>query len=180
MQNKYVFILSLTFVCALLLSLTSEGLRLKTEFNIELDIKKNILTVIGKQIDTLNDDEIINIYESNIFPALIDLKGNYIKNIPHDFLKQIENKVEKATNFLKLFSNKTRILVLCNLVNGRKTVNELALLINVKQSALSQHLKKMRVDQILSTQRSGKYIYYKIQDPSVKNIIQILYERFCK
>ena len=95
-------------------------------------------------------------------------------------LKQIENKVEKATNFLKLFSNKTRILVLCNLVNGRKTVNELALLINVKQSALSQHLAKMLVDQILSTQRSGKYIYYKIQDSSVKNIIQILYERFCK
>jgi ArsR family transcriptional regulator len=95
-------------------------------------------------------------------------------------LKQIENKVEKATNFLKLFSNKTRILVLCNLVNGRKTVNELVLLIDVKQSALSQHLAKMRVDQILSTQRSGKYIYYKIQDPSVKNIIQILYERFCK
>ena len=95
-------------------------------------------------------------------------------------LKQIENKVEKATNFLKLFSNKTRILVLCNLVNGRKTVNELVLLIDVKQSALSQHLAKMRVDQILSTQRAGKYIYYKIQDSSVKNIIQILYERFCK
>ena len=92
MQNKYVFILSLTFVCGLLLSLASEGLRVKTEFNIKLDIKKNILTVIGKQIDTLNDDEIINIYENNIFPALIDLKGNYIKDIPHVFLKQIENK----------------------------------------------------------------------------------------
>ena len=107
MQNKYVFILSLTFVCGLLLSLASEGLRVKTEFNIELDIKKNILTVIGKQIDTLNDDEIINIYENNIFPALIDLKGNYIKDIPHVFLKQIENK---QTGEMKYYYNNEEYL----------------------------------------------------------------------
>ena len=108
MQNKYIFILTLTVVCSLLLSLVSEGLREKTELNIDLDIKKNILTVIGKQIDILNDDEIINVYANNISPILIDLEGNYIKdNITHDLLEKIENK---ETGEIKYYYNNKEYL----------------------------------------------------------------------
>ena len=95
-------------------------------------------------------------------------------------IKQIEEKIEKASDFLKIFSNKSRLLVLCNLINGKKTVNDLTLLIDIKQSALSQHLALMRQDKIVSTERSGKFIYYEIMDPSVKKLIEVLYEKFCK
>ena len=95
-------------------------------------------------------------------------------------IKQIEEKIEKASDFLKIFSNRSRLLVLCNLINGKKTVNDLTLLIDIKQSALSQHLALMRQDKIVSTERSGKFIYYEIMDPGVKKIIAVLYEKFCK
>jgi DNA-binding transcriptional ArsR family regulator len=95
-------------------------------------------------------------------------------------IKQIEGKIEKASDFLKIFSNRSRLLVLCNLINGKKTVNDLTLLIGIKQSALSQHLALMRQDKIVSTERSGKFIYYEIMDPSVKKLIEVLYEKFCK
>ena len=95
-------------------------------------------------------------------------------------IKQIEEKIEKASDFLKIFSNRSRLLVLCNLINGKKTVNDLTLLIGIKQSALSQHLALMRQDKIVSTERSGKFIYYEIMDPSVKKLIEVLYEKFCK
>ena len=95
-------------------------------------------------------------------------------------IKQIEGKIGKASNFLKILSNKSRLLVLCNLINGKKTVNDLTLLLDIKQSALSQHLALMRQDKIVSTERSGKFIYYEIMDPSVKKLIEVLYEKFCK
>ena len=95
-------------------------------------------------------------------------------------IKKIEGKIEKASDFLKIFSNRSRLLVLCNLINGKKTVNDLTLLIGIKQSALSQHLALMRQDKIVSTERSGKFIYYEIMDPDVKKIITVLYEKFCK
>ena len=91
MQNKYVFILTLTFVCSLLLSLASEGLRLKTEFNIAFDIKKNILEVIGKEIDSLTKEEVLNEYFQNITPALIDINGDFVSNITHDNLQKVIN-----------------------------------------------------------------------------------------
>ena len=86
-------------------------------------------------------------------------------------IKQIEGKIEKASDFLKIFSNRSRLLVLCNLINGKKTVNDLTLLIGIKQSALSQHLALMRQDKIVSTERSGKFIYYEIMDPGVDALL---------
>ena len=66
MRNKYIFILSLTFVCSLLLALFSEGLKPKTIFNKELDKKKNILETIGINIAMMSNDEILSSFNENI------------------------------------------------------------------------------------------------------------------
>ena len=60
MKNKYVFILSLTFTCSLLLALFSEGLKSKTMFNKELDKKKNILETIGINVSSMTNDDILS------------------------------------------------------------------------------------------------------------------------
>ena len=91
MKNKYIFILSLTIVCSLLLSLASEGLRSLKEKNVEIDKKKNILNAIGLNITSLSNSDIDKYFLNNIDTLIIDIDGeiNNILTIPD--LVAIEN-----------------------------------------------------------------------------------------
>ena len=80
MKNKYIFILSLTIVCSLLLSLASEGLRSLKEKNVEIDKKKNILNAIGLNITSLSNSDIDKYFLNNIDTLIIDIDGE-INNI---------------------------------------------------------------------------------------------------
>ena len=91
MKNKYIFILTITFVCSLLLSLASEGLKEKSLKNIELDKKKNILNAVGIDITSLSVDDIDKYFFKNIDTLIINLSGDFIDNVSIDNLKIIEN-----------------------------------------------------------------------------------------
>ena len=93
MKNKYVFILSLTFTCSLLLALFSEGLKSKTMFNKELDKKKNILETIGINVSSMTNDDILSSFNKNITEITLDLNGNLAYNIKHNQLNVIENNI---------------------------------------------------------------------------------------
>ncbi|MFT7186741.1 MAG: DNA-binding transcriptional ArsR family regulator [Pseudohongiellaceae bacterium] len=85
----------------------------------------------------------------------------------------------KAEQFLKQIANGKRLMVLCVLIDGELSVKELNVKIPISQSALSQHLSKLREAGFVSTRRESQTIYYQLADPRVKVIIQSLYQLFC-
>jgi len=92
MKNKYVFILTITIVCSLLLSLVSEGLKDLKNKNIEIDKKKNILTAIGIDVDNFSVLDIDKYFANNIDTLIIDTLGNIIFDISITDLNEVENK----------------------------------------------------------------------------------------
>ena len=109
MKNKYIFILSITFVSSLLLSLFSEGLKEKTLFNIQLDKKKNLLQTIGMNTNTLTTDEILKEFNDNIKEITLDLSGNVLSDINHN---QFDTKENNVTGELKYFVDEKEYLPL--------------------------------------------------------------------
>ena len=107
MKNKYIFILSLTIVCSLLLSLATEGLRSLKEKNVEIDKKKNILNAIGLDISGLSNSDIDMYFFNNIDTLIINLDGdiNNILRIPD--LDTVENN---QTGEVKYYNNNIEYL----------------------------------------------------------------------
>lgn len=76
-------------------------------------------------------------------------------------------------------ANSHRLLILCELNNGERTVSALEAVVPLSQSALSQHLAKLRDYGIVSTRREAQSIYYSLADPRVASLIDTLYKLFC-
>ena len=102
MKNKYIFILSLTIVCSLLLSLASEGLRSLKEKNVEIDKKKNILNAIGLNTTSLSNSNIDKYFFDNIDTLIIDPYGKINNTLTISDLYAIENN---QTGEVKYFSD---------------------------------------------------------------------------
>ncbi len=88
-------------------------------------------------------------------------------------------QAESAEQFLKKLANSNRLMVLCLLIEGERSVGELNELVPISQSALSQHLAKLRDAGFVSTRRESQTIFYQLADPRVKVIIEHLYAMFC-
>lgn len=86
---------------------------------------------------------------------------------------------DEAARLLKALANPHRLMVLCALVEGEKSVSELNQGIPLSQSALSQHLAKFRQEGLVETRRESQTIYYRIGDPNALEIIRTLYRLFC-
>ena len=80
---------------------------------------------------------------------------------------------------LKAMSNSHRLLILCELYGGERSVSELEAVVSLSQSALSQHLAKLREYGVVSTRRESQSIYYSLADPRVASLVGTLYELFC-
>ena len=95
-------------------------------------------------------------------------------------IEQLANNAQQAEQFLKLMANKSRLMILCSLLNGEQSVGELNERVPLAQSALSQHLASLRKADMVATRRDGQTIYYYLTDPKVESIIAMLYQWFCK
>ncbi|MFN4311989.1 MAG: ArsR/SmtB family transcription factor [Ferrovibrio sp.] len=95
-------------------------------------------------------------------------------------LDQLSASAAQASHFLRSLANEKRLLVLCQLMEGERSVGSLAAQVDLSQSALSQHLTKLREDGLVATRRDGQTIYYRLADRRVEAIITLLYEQFCK
>lgn len=84
-----------------------------------------------------------------------------------------------AAQFLKSLAHRDRLKILCCLVEGEASVSVLEDKIGISQSAVSQHLLKLKAEGILTSRRDGRMVYYAINDPLVLNVVSLLYERFC-
>ncbi len=84
-----------------------------------------------------------------------------------------------ATALLKALSHETRLVILCLLIDGEKTVRELEQRLNLRQPVVSQQLARLRADDLVETRRDGKNVAYSIARPEVIEIISALYRTFC-
>ena len=95
-------------------------------------------------------------------------------------MDKIEENAEMAVNLLKALSNENRLLIMCSLFKGEKSVSELADIIALSQSALSQHLARLRHDGLVKTRRQAQTIYYSLEDTGVKAVLRCLYDIYCE
>ncbi len=91
----------------------------------------------------------------------------------------METKAEEAARVLATLANGKRLLALCHMREGEKSVGQLADLVGLAPSALSQHLARMRDLRLVETRRDGQTIYYSLASAAVAAIIETLYRLYC-
>ena len=84
-----------------------------------------------------------------------------------------------ASNLLKTLSHKDRLLILCELKNGEKSVGQLGEMLALPQSPLSQHLARMRKEGLVKTRRQSQSIFYSLNSENASKLIDLLYQMFC-
>lgn len=93
---------------------------------------------------------------------------------------ELERKAAEAASLLKLLANENRLLILCRLVvAGEMSVGDLADAVDLSQSALSQHLAKMRGDGLVATRREAQTVFYHIADPNAARLLALLKNIYC-
>lgn len=92
---------------------------------------------------------------------------------------ELDNMAREASELLLAMANEKRLKVLCHLLDGETTVNELAELVGMNQSALSQQLAKLRGLKLVSTRREAQQIFYSLASPEVERVLQTLYGIYC-
>src|SRR6056297_230687 len=95
-------------------------------------------------------------------------------------IEEIAAKAQDAATFLKAISHEGRLMILCHLVSGEKSVTELEQLLSARQAAVSQQLSRLRLEGLVVPRREGKAIYYSLADDRPRRIIELVYELFCK
>lgn len=94
-------------------------------------------------------------------------------------LEKLQESAEAASRLLKAMSNGHRLLILCQLNEGERCVSELVEIVGLSQSALSQHLARLRRDQLVVTRRDAQTIYYSLASHEARTLIATLYDLYC-
>lgn len=87
---------------------------------------------------------------------------------------ELAGRAPEAAGFLKALSHEGRLMILCHLAAGERSVTELEHLLSSRQAAVSQQLARLRLEGLVATRREGKAIYYSIQDPKVLQLIRLM------
>lgn len=95
-------------------------------------------------------------------------------------IEDLEERSEEVAAILSLIANPARLRILCLLAEGEVQVGVLAQTVGLSQSALSQHLAKLRAGGAVETRRDRQAIYYRLADVKVRAIMESLYDIFCK
>ncbi len=95
-------------------------------------------------------------------------------------LDRMVDNAKRASNFLKALAHESRLMILCILAEGEKSVSELEDLLNLRQPTVSQQLARLRADGLVSTRRDGKAIYYQLASEEARVVIGAIYDVFCR
>ncbi len=93
--------------------------------------------------------------------------------------EEMAENARSAAAFLKTLAHEGRLMILCHLGSGEKSVGELEQLLGTRQAAVSQMLARLREEALVTTRREGKTIYYSLADEDTGRVIGLLYEIFC-
>jgi DNA-binding transcriptional ArsR family regulator len=94
-------------------------------------------------------------------------------------LATLSDKAEDVALMLATMANAKRLMALCAIMDGERSVNELAEIVDMKPPALSQHLSRMRAMKMVATRRDGQTIYYRLASPEIAEVIHTLHRLYC-
>lgn len=101
-------------------------------------------------------------------------------DVPDNFdLAQMKQAADQASSLMKTLGHRGRLMVLCQLATGEKSVGELSELLDIPQSPLSQHLSRMRTEGLVETRRDAQTIFYSLKSHEAGKIIECLYGLYC-
>jgi DNA-binding transcriptional ArsR family regulator len=96
-----------------------------------------------------------------------------------DDLQKMEGAAERASALMKTLGHSGRLMILCNLAGGERSVGDLAEELGMSQSSLSQHLARMRSEGLVDTRRESQTVYYRLLEGEVRSVIELLYNIYC-
>ena len=102
------------------------------------------------------------------------------ENTSDEELDRMMSNATDASNFLKAIGHEGRLMILCHLTTGEKSVTELEDLLSARQAAVSQQLSRLRLEGLVTPRREGKTIFYSLSDGRSQKVIELVYELFCK
>lgn len=89
-------------------------------------------------------------------------------------------KAGAAAGLLRALANENRLMILCRLVEGETSVGDLVAAVGLSQSALSQHLARLRADRLVATRREAQTIFYRLASTEATRVMQLLAELYCR
>lgn len=92
---------------------------------------------------------------------------------------EMASQSRSASNFLKAIAHENRLMILCYLTTGEKSVTQLEELLSSRQAAVSQQLARLRHEGLVSHRRDGKTIYYSLHDDKARQMVDLVYDMFC-
>lgn len=108
-----------------------------------------------------------------------DTSGRFGSNVSKVSVLELQQRSGEATALLKALANPDRLILLCHLLAGERTVADLGELTGIAQPTLSQQLGVLRNESLVATRREGKFIHYRVASPGVRAILRTLYRLFC-
>lgn len=112
---------------------------------------------------------------ARLVPETAAPAGECVSRPVDDMVQQ----AQAAAAFLKALAHEGRLLILCYLSSGEKSVTELETLLGSRQAAVSQQLARLRLEGLVTCRREGKAIYYALGDPRAAQTIALMYDLFC-
>ena len=94
-------------------------------------------------------------------------------------IEDMDAAATAASDLLKALASPNRLKILCHLVDGEKSVGQIASAIGIRETTVSQHLALLRKDRLVGCRRAGQTIFYRMESPVATRILDILYENFC-
>jgi DNA-binding transcriptional ArsR family regulator len=109
----------------------------------------------------------------------MELQHQETRGQRHELDRMFDN-AKRASDFLKALAHESRLIILCILADGEKSVSQLEDELNLRQPTVSQQLARLRADGLVSTRRDGKIIYYSLASEEARIVIGAIYDVFCK
>jgi len=100
--------------------------------------------------------------------------------VPENFdLDEMQRAADKASALMKTLGHRGRLMILCQLVTGEKSVGKLSDLLEIPQSPLSQHLSRLRGEGLVSTRRDAQTVFYSLNSNEAGKVIECIYGLYC-
>ena len=94
-------------------------------------------------------------------------------------MEDLRSHATEVAGLMKIMANSHRLLILCELHKGERSVGDLQRAVGLGQSALSQHLARLRKENLVAVRREGQTIHYSLTDPNVRQVMALLYRLYC-
>lgn len=96
-----------------------------------------------------------------------------------DLSATMRSAAGEAIKLLKVMVNEDRLMMICHLLEGEKTVSDIETLLDIHQPNLSQHLTVLRKSGVVTTRKEGRNVYYSLADPNAVALLETLYRLYC-